>query len=59
MPQSIDPASLGPALARVAAHGGEELNAKQPHWGDAILCDGLLYAAHALKAQGLAEPGCA
>jgi unsaturated rhamnogalacturonyl hydrolase len=35
-------------LARMAAHGGVELRQKHPHWGDAILCDGLLYAARAL-----------
>jgi unsaturated rhamnogalacturonyl hydrolase len=38
-------------LARVAAHAGAELNSKKPHWGDAILCDGLLYAARALKSD--------
>jgi unsaturated rhamnogalacturonyl hydrolase len=41
------------ALERLAAHGGAELLDKQPHWGDAILCDGLLYAARAL---GTNEP---
>ncbi len=38
-------------LARMAAHGGAELTQKHPHWGDAILCDGLLYAAHALDSD--------
>lgn len=55
MPQSIDPVALRNALARLAAHGAEELNVKSPHWGDAILCDGLLYAADALKAQEPAQ----
>ncbi len=35
----------------MAAHGGADLSAKHPHWGDAILCDGLLYAAHALDSD--------
>ena len=33
------------ALERLTSHAAAELLAKQPHWGDAILCDGLLYAA--------------
>jgi unsaturated rhamnogalacturonyl hydrolase len=37
------------SLVAMAAHGGAELADKRPHWGDAILCDGLLYAARALK----------
>src|SRR5712692_2847439 len=37
------------SLERLSAHAGPELLAKEPHWGDAILCDGLLYAATALK----------
>ncbi len=41
--------SLKNALERLTANASRELVAKQPHWGDAILCDGLLYAAHALK----------
>ncbi len=41
------------SLARIAAHGGAELREKHPHWGDAILCDGLLYAARAL---GIEDP---
>ncbi len=36
------------ALERLAAHASAEILAKQPHWGDAILCDGLLYASSAL-----------
>ncbi len=36
------------SLERLASHAGAELVAKQPHWGDAILCDGLIYAATAL-----------
>ena len=37
------------SLERLASHASSELLAKQPHWGDAILSDGLLYAARALK----------
>jgi unsaturated rhamnogalacturonyl hydrolase len=36
------------ALERLAAHAAPELLEKQPHWGDAIQCDGLLAAAGAL-----------
>ena len=36
------------ALERLAANACLELPAKQPHWGDAILCDGLTYAAQTL-----------
>lgn len=44
------------ALTRLAARGGSELGAGQPHWGDAILCDGLTYAARALGSRApLAE----
>ncbi|HVA81993.1 MAG TPA: glycoside hydrolase family 88 protein [Candidatus Binataceae bacterium] len=41
--------SIRSALARLAIHAGAELNSKPPHWGDAIACDGLTYAAHALE----------
>jgi unsaturated rhamnogalacturonyl hydrolase len=41
--------SLKNALERLTASASRELLDKQPHWGDAILCDGLLYAAQALK----------
>ena len=37
------------SLERLASHASAELLAKQPHWGDAILCDGLLCAARALN----------
>jgi unsaturated rhamnogalacturonyl hydrolase len=36
------------SLERLSAHASAEILAKQPHWGDAILCDGLLYASSAL-----------
>src|SRR5882757_3335401 len=36
---------------RLASHASAEILAKQPHWGDAILCDGLLYSARALKTE--------
>ena len=41
------------ALGRLTANASRELLAKQPHWGDAILCDGLLSAAMPL---GKGEP---
>lgn len=37
------------ALERLTANASRELLVKQPHWGDAILCVGLLAAAGALK----------
>jgi hypothetical protein len=37
------------SLERLASHASAEILAKQSHWGDAILCDGLLYSARALK----------
>jgi unsaturated rhamnogalacturonyl hydrolase len=43
------------ALQRLTANASRELLVKQPHWGDAILCDGLLYAAHALKTDAPVE----
>jgi unsaturated rhamnogalacturonyl hydrolase len=43
------------ALERLASHAGAELLAKQPHWGDAILCDGLLYASMSLKNDTLLQ----
>ena len=43
------------ALRRLTANAGRELLAKQAHWGDAILCDGLLYAAHAVKTGASVE----
>ena len=52
--KSIDDARLR-ALGRLAAHASAELLAKQPHWGDAILCDGLIYANGALKKDDLIQ----
>jgi len=43
------------ALERLTANASRELLVKQPHWGDAILCDGLLYAAHVLKSDAPIE----
>src|SRR6267142_5071080 len=37
------------SLERLASQASAGILAKQPHWGDAILCDGLLYSARALK----------
>jgi unsaturated rhamnogalacturonyl hydrolase len=39
------------ALERLTANASRELLTKQPHWGDAILCSGLLSAAYALKSD--------
>lgn len=39
------------ALTRLAARGASQLGSGQPHWGDAILCDGLTYAARALESR--------
>jgi unsaturated rhamnogalacturonyl hydrolase len=46
---------LKSALERLTASASSELVAKQPHWGDAILCDGLLYAARTLKSDAPVE----
>ena len=43
------------ALERLTANASRELLVKQPHWGDAILCDGLLYAAQLLKSDAPIE----
>ena len=43
------------ALERLTANASRELLAKQPHWGDAILCDGLLYAARVLGSDAPVE----
>ena len=43
------------ALQRLTDNGSRELLGKQPHWGDAILCDGLLYSARALKTDAPVE----
>ncbi|HZC46197.1 MAG TPA: glycoside hydrolase family 88 protein [Candidatus Acidoferrum sp.] len=43
------------ALERLTANAGRELLDKQPHWGDAILCDGLLYAGRALERNAPVE----
>ena len=43
------------ALERLTANASRELPVKQPHWGDAILCDGLLYAARALESDAPVE----
>jgi unsaturated rhamnogalacturonyl hydrolase len=51
MRPELDSGAVRGALARLAAHAGRELLNKKPHWGDAIECDGLLYAARALKAN--------
>ncbi|MGH7815188.1 MAG: glycoside hydrolase family 88 protein [Candidatus Binataceae bacterium] len=36
-------------LEWLTAHAASELITKQIHWGDSILCDGLVYAARALE----------
>jgi hypothetical protein len=41
----VDYSEIKEALERLTANASRGLLVKQPHWGDAILCDGLLYAA--------------
>jgi unsaturated rhamnogalacturonyl hydrolase len=48
MTSGIDDPTIRTALARMTRRAAIELPAKQPHWGDAILSDGLTYAARAL-----------
>jgi len=43
------------ALLRLAAHGARWLGEKRPHWGDAILADGLLYASDRLGDRALLD----
>ncbi|MGC2493661.1 glycoside hydrolase family 88 protein [Candidatus Binatus sp.] len=43
------------ALERLTSNASRELFVKQPHWGDAILCGGLLAAAGALKTNAPVE----
>jgi rhamnogalacturonyl hydrolase YesR len=47
--ESINVDLVRRSLVRLADHASVELLSKQPHWGDAILCDGLLAASDALK----------
>src|SRR5271157_3245841 len=47
----MDLKQLKQCLVRMAARAGAELRDRHPHWGDAIQCDGLLYAASALKTE--------
>lgn len=51
----IENDELRRALERLTANASRELLVKQPHWGDAILCDGLVYAAHALRSDAPVE----
>ena len=51
----IDLHEVRDALERLTANASRELLVKQPHWGDAILCDGLLYAAQVLKSDAPVE----
>jgi len=51
----IDIDEVRDALERLTANAGRELLVKQPHWGDAILCGGLLAAAGALKTDAPVE----
>ncbi len=55
MASEIDRRTLHGRLERLASHSAEELLSKEPHWGDAIMCDGLLYASRALKTDAPAE----
>jgi rhamnogalacturonyl hydrolase YesR len=52
---SIDKNHIRESLSRLTTHASAELLAKKPHWGDAILCDGLLYASMALKTDAPVE----
>jgi unsaturated rhamnogalacturonyl hydrolase len=52
-PEAVSNDEMRRSLERLASHAGAELLAKQPHWGDAILCDGLIYAAAALEKDEL------
>ena len=52
---SIDKNLITDALARLTQHASTELFDKKPHWGDAILCDGLLYASAALNLDAPVE----
>ncbi len=47
------------ALVRLADRAGAELATKAPHWGDAILCDGLTYAARATGSRAALESAAA
>src|SRR5215469_2529440 len=40
---------LRPVLERLVRRSSAELLNKDPHWGDAILCDGLVQAAAVLR----------
>ncbi|MGC2445581.1 glycoside hydrolase family 88 protein [Candidatus Binatus sp.] len=51
----MDSTEIRNALERLTANASRELLAKQPHWGDAILCDGLLYAARVLGSDAPVE----
>jgi rhamnogalacturonyl hydrolase YesR len=52
---SVDKKQIRDSLIRLTAHASRELLTKKPHWGDAILCDGLLHAARALKTESPVE----
>src|ERR1700723_2095388 len=52
---AIEIDGLRRALERLTANASRELLVKQPQWGDAILCDGLLYAARVLKSDAPVE----
>jgi unsaturated rhamnogalacturonyl hydrolase len=51
----MDSVEIGDALERLTANASRELLVKPPHWGDAIMCDGLLYAARVLKSDAPVE----
>src|SRR5260221_13491522 len=51
----MDSAEVRDAVERLAANASRDLLVKQPHWGDAILCGGLLSAAYALKSDAPVE----
>jgi len=51
----MDRAEIRDVLGRLTANASRELLDKQPHWGDAIMCDGLIYAARALRSDAPVE----
>jgi len=55
MASGIDKQKIRGSLERLAEHSAQELISKSPHWGDAIMCDGLLYAARALGTDAPAK----
>jgi len=47
----MNPRQVRPVLERLAKRSGAELLVKEPHWGDAILCDALVQASATLDSD--------